>query len=131
MPSTVARPSRSFALVVVWFFALGLAVAACGGQNPYDAAQSAPPSVSSGEPGAVPTVTDTNDFLPEHANVSDCVGSAERGDCGSKTKGGWQMYLTFAALIGGLTFIGWRVVRGVRARDAARNSATTDAHARL
>ncbi len=115
MPSTVARLLRSFALAVLGVIVLGFAAAGCGGQNPYDAAQASPPSVSANEPASAPTDTDTNDFLPERANVSDCVGTAERGDCGSKTKGGWQMYLTFAVLIGGLTFIGWRVARGVRA----------------
>jgi len=32
------------------------------------------------------------------------------------------MYLTFGVLIAGMSFIGWRVVRGVRARDAVVNN---------
>lgn len=86
---------------------------ACGGQNPYQSAETAATS---------PAHTGDNQYLPARENLSDCIGTAERPDCGSKSKGGWQMYLTFGVLVGGMSFIGWRVVRSVRARDAAVNT---------
>lgn len=55
-----------------------------------------------------------NEFLPEDKNLSDCVGLVERPGCGSDARGGWQMVLAFAVMAGGLTFIGWRIVRGLR-----------------
>jgi hypothetical protein len=98
-------------------------LAACGGQNPYQAAASA-----NSAPVADVTVPDggaeTNVFTPEDANVSSCVGTLERADCGSKSKGGWRMYLTFAVLMSGMGFIGWRIARSIRARDAVMNAGT-------
>ena len=94
---------------------LGLLLGACGGENPYQAAETA---VASPEATTSPNGTD-NQFLPARENVSDCIGTVERPNCGSEAKGGWQMYLAFGFLIAGMSFIGWRVVRSVRARDAA------------
>lgn len=97
---------------------LAIALAsACGGENPYDAAQTAAGTESETNNGGG---TQGNEFLPTRENVSDCIGAVERPDCGSESKGGWRMYLTFGVLIAGMSFIGWRVVRGVRARDAVR-----------
>ena len=55
-------------------------------------------------------------------NVTDCIGAVERPNCGSESKGGWQLGLTFGVLLASMSFIGWRVVRGVRTRDAALNA---------
>ncbi len=68
--------------------------------------------------------TEGNVYVPEDENVSSCVGTLERPDCGSKSKGGWRMYLTFAVLMAGMGFIGWRIARGIRARDAVVNKVT-------
>ena len=65
-------------------------------------------------------------FTPEDANVGSCVGTMERGNCGSKNKGGWRMYLTFAVLMSGMGFIGWRIARSIRARDAVVNAPKAD-----
>ncbi len=78
---------------------------------------------SGGTPAAGP---EGNVFLPEDANVSSCVGTLERADCGSKSKGGWRMYLTFAVLLSGMGFIGVRIARSIRARDAVVNAGTED-----
>ncbi len=95
------------------------AAGACGGDNPYQSAETA---VAGSEATNVTDVSSSdNEFLPERANVSDCIGTVERPNCGSAAKGGWRMYLTFAVLIAGMSFIGWRVVRSVRARDSAVN----------
>lgn len=39
------------------------------------------------------------------------------------------MYLTFAVLMAGMGFIGWRIARGIRARDAVVNKVSADDHA--
>jgi len=111
MASTVVRRLLPAVLMT-------LAVAtACGGENPYQAAESAESAATT------PALTADNEFLPQRENVSDCIGAVERPNCGSEAKGGWQMYLTFGVLIAGMSFIGWRVVRSVRTRDAAVKSA--------
>lgn len=39
------------------------------------------------------------------------------------------MYLTFAVLMGGMSFIGWRITKSVRQRDAILNHGTPDREA--
>ncbi len=71
-------------------------------------------AVVAGEPGAAPpstTVLD-NDFIPENRNLSDCISAVPKPDCGSEARGGWHQGLVFLVLLGGLAFIGWRIVRG-------------------
>lgn len=116
MASTVAR--RLLPAVLAAVLAAGL-FGACGGENPYQSTQTEATNANTTNGGTIETPTTENDFLPQRENVSDCIGAVERPDCGSNAKGGWQMYLTFGVLIAGMSFIGWRVVRSVRARDAA------------
>jgi len=77
------------------------------------AAASTPPTTPNGD-----TVV-TNDLLPENNDVTNCIGSAEPANCGSKARADGHTYLVFLALIAGMGFIGWRIARGVRARDNA------------
>jgi hypothetical protein len=118
------RLARPFAVLTVSFVVgIGSLLAGCSGQNPYQAAESANSAATTLPAAIAPDGTSnigSNDFLPD-ANASSCIGAVERPDCGSKSKGGWRMYLTFAVLIGGMSFVGWRVVRSVRARDAVVN----------
>jgi hypothetical protein len=95
-------------------------LAGCSGPNPYQAAANAPTATAAD----VGTVGD-NEFVPDK-NLSDCVGTLERPNCGSTAKGGRGTYLTFLALILGLAFIFWRIARGVKARDRIANRPTTD-----
>ena len=74
----------------------------------------------------VPIVT--NDLLPQNNDVTNCVGTVESANCGSKARADGHTYLVFVALTLGLAFIGWRISRGVRARDAARDSAPKEGH---
>jgi hypothetical protein len=67
----------------------------------------------------------SNVFIPDDQDLTDCVGTLDRPNCGSDEKGGWHFYLTMLALTGGLAFIGWRVSKGIRARDAALNASVT------
>ncbi|MGB8858468.1 MAG: hypothetical protein WCC60_04400 [Ilumatobacteraceae bacterium] len=119
------RFARSIAVSALLLFGGATLTVGCSGQNPYQAAESAnsvqAPDESTGA---------GNVFTPEDQNVSSCVGTLERADCGSKSKGGWRMYLTFGVLIAGMSFIGWRIARSVRARDAVVNDIGDDHAAR-
>ena len=68
-------------------------------------------------PPAAPPVT--NDLLPDNDNITDCIGTLQRPNCGSKARADGHTYLVFAVLAAGMTFIGWRIARGVKARDQA------------
>jgi hypothetical protein len=72
-------------------------------------------------PPTAPPVT--NDLLPENNEATNCIGTVERAGCGSKARADGHTYLVFLALTAGLTFIGWRIARGVRARDKAHEPA--------
>jgi len=100
--------------------AVALTLAGCSsGPNPYQSAQQSATTVPS--TATVGSVVGDNPFLPDK-NLSDCVGTNERPNCGSPEKGTKGTYLTFAVLIAGLAFIFWRVAKGVRARDAVVNA---------
>ncbi len=122
----MTRLTRPFAVLAFALFGgVAALTAGCSGQNPYQASESANSvSADSGETPAV--VSEGNVFTPEDANVSSCVGTMERGNCGSKSKGGWRMYLTFAVLMSGMGFIGWRIARSIRQRDAVVNASKAD-----
>ncbi len=61
-----------------------------------------------------PPVTIANEFFPESANLSDCVGFVERPGCGAEGRGGPQQTAIFIALAIGLGIIFWRITVGVR-----------------
>ena len=67
-------------------------------------------------PPSAPPVT--NDLLPQNNDVTNCVGTVEQANCGSKARADGHTYLVFLALAAGLTFIGWRIARGVKARES-------------
>jgi len=98
----------------------GALLAGCGDENPYQAAESANTAVAVDTTATGDEGLAANGFIPEE-NIGSCVGTLERPNCGSKSKGGWRMNLTFAVLISGMGFIGWRIARSVRARDAVMN----------
>lgn len=120
----MSRPSRPITTLALALFAGVAALSACSGQNPYQAAASANSAVVT-TPSEGSTLVE-NDFIPEDQNVGTCIGAVDRPDCGSKSKGGWRMYLTFAVLLSGMGFIGWRIARSVKARDAVVNAGTED-----
>lgn len=138
---------RTRALVLSLAVVAGTLTGACSGDNPYEAgkaAQTAPASTTVDDDlSTVSTVSttgqeggqddgqddgqDENVYLPEDQDVTDCVGTVELPNCGSKEKGGWRMYLVMAVLVAGVAFIAWRVARLVRRRDAIVNAADVDA----
>ena len=121
----MTRLPRPFAVLAIALIGGAALTAGCSGENPYQASESANSvSVTAGEAPA--PAAENNVFTPEEANVSSCVGTMERPDCGSKSKGGWRMYLTFAVLMSGMGFIGWRIARSIRQRDAVVNAGTED-----
>ncbi len=105
----------------------------CSGDNPYQASNKAgqATATSLAEAPTAPSATSAagsgiadNVFLPEGQDVTDCVGTLERPNCGSSEKGGWRQYLVMLALVLGVAFIAWRVARLVRRRDAIVNADT-------
>lgn len=83
------------------------------------------PSTGARQASTVPPVDTTNPFLPENANLGDCLSSLPRPECGSTARGGFAQWSVLVVLIAGLAFIGWRVVRGAR-RNAAAAAARLD-----
>ena len=69
----------------------------------------------------VTTVT-VNDFVPTERDLSECISAVPKPGCGSEARGGWRQTAIFALVVGGLAFIGWRVVAGARKNLAAGNS---------
>jgi hypothetical protein len=97
----------------------------CGGDAAVSrvAASTPPTTPSNGGPVA------TNDLLPENNDVTNCIGTAEPANCGSRARADGHTYLVFLALTVGLAFIGWRIARGVRARDEAHKPAASHVRA--
>ena len=79
-----------------------------------------------GAPEEPAPITTENDFFPEERDLTDCLGTLPKPDCGSDARGGWHLYAVMIALAGGIAFIGWRVVRGMRANERHRPGAVTD-----
>lgn len=74
---------------------------------------------------AATTTTIDNSFLDTERDISECINNAlPEPDCGREPtddgdRGGALQLATFGVLTLGIAFIVWRVVRSVRARDAA------------
>jgi hypothetical protein len=89
----------------------GIAVVALSSTaNTARAETTAPPTTTASPPV-------TNDLIPN--DVTNCIGTVEQANCGSKARADGHTYLVFGVLGAGMAFIGWRIARGVRARDAA------------
>lgn len=67
------------------------------------------------------TTIGTNPFIPEDVNIGDCLSSLPRPGCGTEASSSGATLITFGVLVAGLAFIGWRIARGVRQRDAGRS----------
>jgi ferric-dicitrate binding protein FerR (iron transport regulator) len=116
-PST-RRPRRHLAAITI---ALGLLVPAAGAAT----AQTGD-TTSDTTSDTVPTVT-VNEFLPTDRDLSECLSALPRPGCGSEARGGWRQTAIFVAMLGGLAFIGWRiVVSSRRARAALATGAPRD-----
>ena len=110
------RVTKGWSMCVAVAAVALVAMAAASAVGPMaTAAATAPPTTIVSSVGPIAT----NDLLPENNNLGNCVGLAESANCGSKARADGHTYLVFLALAAGLTFIGWRVGRGIRARDRA------------
>jgi hypothetical protein len=61
-----------------------------------------------------------NEFIPEERAIGDCISAVPKPGCGSDARSDWHQWLVLIAVAGGLTFVGWRVVVGLR-RQADRD----------
>ncbi|MCU1401186.1 MAG: hypothetical protein JWN62_4295 [Acidimicrobiales bacterium] len=98
------------------------------------AATAPPGSSGDGSTQAVaPTTTIDNTFLDTKRNLTDCLDNPiGLPECGVEPThpgdpGGPLQAITFGLLALGIFIICWRVVRSVKARDAALQSQITDA----
>ena len=97
--------------------AFSVEVSAPGGHG----AAAAPATTVPADDSSPPTTLD-NPFLPEDANIGDCISAVPRPECGSKARGGWRQGVVFGAVAIAMVVIGTRLVVGVRKRDRARTS---------
>ncbi len=53
-------------------------------------------------------------------SLSECISAAPKPGCVTSTTTDTNQMITFAVLMTGMAFIGWRIARSVRRRDASR-----------
>jgi hypothetical protein len=104
-----ARCAPLVAIVAVLFGAMAVAIVGAGART----AAAAPVDTTVPVDAAAPPVTD-NEFFPESAELTDCVGVLERPGCGSESRGGWRQTLVFVVMGAGLVLVFARVAIGVR-----------------
>jgi hypothetical protein len=92
---------------------LVLAVVAFGSVGPAGVVVAAAPPTTEAPVSTVPVST-LNDFIPAERDLSDCISAVQKPGCGSESRSDYHQWLVFIVLIGGMTFIGWRVVAGAR-----------------
>ena len=116
MPSVARRAS----LAVLALVTAGTLAAGCSdGPNPFQASQSS--TTVAGDNGDGSGIAD-NPFIPEKNDLGNCIGALERPNCGSEERSSTGTLLVFLALLFGVGFVMWRIVRGVRQRDAVVNA---------
>lgn len=110
----VARATRTRRILPTVLLALALSVlaGACGGLREGR-------STDTVDARSETATLATNDFIPADVNLGDCVSSVPRPDCGSESHGGSGQAITFAVLMLGMAFIGWRIFRSVRRQERA------------
>ena len=111
-PHQIRQPRRFAARLLVGLAALIAAMLPVGAVTAQD---------DGGSDTDVTTVT-VNDFVPTERDLSECISAVPKPGCGSEARGGWRQTAIFALVVGGLAFIGWRVVAGARKNLAASNS---------
>ena len=95
------------AIVIVVLVVLALAAPV------FSLAPAEPPPPSTVPTTTVPSST-VDDFYPESAELSDCIGALERPGCGSRSRGGWRQTLVFVAVAGGIAAVFGRLAYAAR-----------------
>ena len=52
-------------------------------------------------------------------SLAECISSAPKPGCVTRTSSDSHQIVTFAILMSGMAFIGWRIARSVRRRDTS------------
>jgi hypothetical protein len=90
-------------------------------------AEAASPPTTEAPPSTVPDST-INEFIPEQRAISDCISAAPKPGCGSESRSDWHQWLVFIALAGGMAFVGWRVVAGLRKQRSEPDRSQAPTH---
>ena len=104
--------SRLIAILLLSVSALSAEVSPSRGHRAEAAVDTTVPAEETASPG-----TTDNPFLPEDANIGDCISAVPRPECGSKARGGWRQGLVFAVVVGAVLVIGARLVIGIKKRE--------------
>jgi hypothetical protein len=78
-----------------------------------------PPATVSAAIGGPSTTVLDNDFIPDERDLSECISALPQPGCGSEARGGWRQTLVLAAIVTGLAFITWRIIRSARRKRPA------------
>ena len=78
-----------------------------------------PPATVSAAIGGQSTTVLDNDFIPEERDLSECISALPQPGCGSEARGGRRQTLVLAAIVAGLAFITWRIIRSARRKRPA------------
>ncbi len=79
-----------------------------------------PAATAVAEPAPPDTVaTSENEFLPVEQDLTECTSALPPPNCGSEARGGWRQMIVMVVVGVGLAFIGWRIVRALRAKGDA------------
>jgi hypothetical protein len=73
-------------------------------------------AAASSEPPPPPVTK--NDFIPADRDLGECITAVPKPGCGSEARSDWHQGLALGVMVAGLIVIGWRIVRGVRRREA-------------
>ena len=68
-----------------------------------------------------PPPTTDNVFIPNNRDIGECITAVPKPGCGSEARSDWHQGLVLGLMVAGLVFVGWRIVRGVRRREAKPN----------
>ncbi len=68
---------------------------------------------------AVAPTEPTPPTLAGGRSLAECISAAPKPGCVTSTSTDVNQMITFGVLMSGMAFIGWRIARGVRRRDAA------------
>jgi hypothetical protein len=101
-------PLRAFLIGLLITIAVGI------GATPASAADSTTVrDIVAATPDDTPPIT-ANPFLPQDRGLGECISAVPKPGCSSEARGGGHQQLVLLALVGGLAFIGWRIIHGVR-----------------